>query len=77
MTQNNVVERERGSWAVREVRECECCWCTTVLVEEDHVGESRGLCGLDEVAENEISSIQADGSWEEQADLLCEGGEAG
>lgn len=40
VTQNDIVERKRGGWTMWEMRKCECGWCTTVLMEEDHVGES-------------------------------------
>lgn len=48
-----------------------------MLVEEDHVGKTGGLRRLNKVAENQVSSVEANRSWKKQSDLLCKGRKAG
>ena len=76
VAEDDVVQGEGGRGAVREVRYGQSGGCAAVFVEKDQVRQTGGGGGGDEVREDEIASVQADGSREEEADFFGEGGEA-
>lgn len=62
---------------MRKVRDGQSGGCAAVFVEEDQVRQTGGGGGGDEVREDEVTSVQADGRWEQEPDLFGESGEAG
>lgn len=43
-----------------KVADSDCCWCATVLVEENNIAEAFALCGPHQFWEDEVSAIQPD-----------------
>lgn len=71
------MEGEGGGGAVGEVGDGHSRGGSAVFVQEDHVRKSRSFGRGEQVREDEVPPVEADGGWEEQSDLLAEGGEAG
>lgn len=76
MTQNHVMKGEGCSRTVGEMGERERGGDPAMLVQEDHIRQSTCLRRLYQVWKDQVSTIETDRCWKQEADLFCEAGEA-
>lgn len=71
-SEDNIVQGEAGCGTVREMGNGEGGGGTTVLMQQDHIGQSRRGCAGDKIGQNEVTTVETDGGGEEQANLFGE-----
>ena len=71
--EEDVVQREGGGGAVREVGHGERSRGPAVFVQEEEVRQVGGVGAADESGEHERAAVQPDRRWEEQADFFGKG----
>jgi len=71
MSQSDVMQREGECGSVRQVRDDHGVGPTSGFVQKDQVGDFLGQARLDERSDDGVSSIEAVGIREDQAEFLC------
>ena len=77
VSEEDIVQAEACGGAVREMGHRQRGGGSSVLVQEDEVRQAGGVCARDEVGEDEVPAVEADGGGEEEADFFGESGEPG
>lgn len=72
MSEDDVVERELDCGAMGEVGDYERGGDTSVLVQDEQVGDARAVRALNEVWQDGVAPVEPDREREEQAELLGE-----